>query len=381
IAKDQLQDWNTEDSENIEEPPSEDIGCDLNIFADRCEDTSPETFSSIGSDFKDFIETATCNFPEFDLIKSVILATPDNALNFVGKGYCEHTGRQVDDQKPCEIYSTILANFKAGLSRDLPCPPPNCTEFASNAEITSKCINPVGFCQARVDSPTSFSLAQVCRGPNCSSSQGQGPNSCFHKPTKDLYCARIGVDIQAQECTDENFGGPSKFNPGWTITTNSKGNEYCVPSNISQSPLTATEIAEDCEVNFCHNQCAIKFGFTSGPILPGSIYPGSPLEAASKGLSECHLTCDADAGRYIDCSNPRAQYFSNQCCAPKNSFITPGGSQFSSNRAPISKDIQSCLCTDQNNFDENGFTKQEAISACINKCPSGYENDPSNVNI
>ncbi len=389
VAKKQLQDLNTKDTGIIEEPPSG-IGCDLNIFADRCKDTTPETFLSIGSDFKNFLQTATCNFPEFGLIKSIILTTPDNALNFVGKGYCEHTGRQVDDQKPCEIYSKILANFKTGLSKDLPCPPPDCTEFAGNTEITSKCINPVGFCQARFNGQASFSLAQICRGPNCAPPQGQGPNSCFQKPTKDLYCAKIGIDIDASECTNNNFNGPSQFNPGWIIVTNSKGNKYCVPSNIPipptqsggfQLPSTPESVAEECELNACHNQCSIKFGFNHGPISPGSIYPGSPLEAASQGLSNCHFACDADAGRIFDCGNPLSKYFSIKCCSQSSpGFVSgfPGesfGPQVSFSSRPVPIDIRGCLCGDTNNFNNKGYVKEDAQNTCRNKCPQGFEKD------
>ncbi len=364
VAKNQLQDLNAEDTGTTEEPPS-DIGCDLNVFADRCKDANPETLTSIGLDFKNFLQTAICNFPEFETIKKTILATPDNALDFVGKGYCENAGRQVDDKRPCEIYSKILADFKAGLSKDLPCPPPNCVEFTNNKEVTSKCINPIGLCQARIDTITNFSLAQVCRKPTCLQALVQGPNSCFQKPTKDFYCAKIGIDIKLTECNDSQFtfGGTK---PGYTPVTNSKGNQYCVPSNIS---ITPAEIAEECELVECHKQCEKQF--SSNQALSSS------RTRPKCAVCSCHLECDRKAGRLIDC-DPDSQYFNKQCCVGLDSKGFFREAEIFGDKEPIPQDTTECLCKDnKNNFNEKGIIKPDVKVTCESICPAGYEKDPT----
>lgn len=317
-------DQKLKDLQNGEDTEPEDIGCDIEQFASLC---SEGDFNTVGSEFRNFVGSANCNFSEFNSIKEYILQAPKDADNFIGRGYCSHVGGEVNQNKPCEVYSGILAEHKSGKIKQLPCPPSFCKEFSSIKPPA--CVEYVGdFCE-RPNANSSLS-SQVCRGSKC---VNNSIPACVHKPVKDLYCAEIGKDIAKEECKDEGFEFEFVgFNPGWIVVKNSQGNEFCVPSNLppntpkivnvggSTVEITPEVIAEECEVNRCHNDCAQKFGFTS-PIDPRSIKPGSDIAKASLELHNCHFACDAEAGRVVDCGNSKSKYFSNKCCV--SDYIGP----------------------------------------------------------
>lgn len=248
-------------------------GCDIEKFASGCsEDES--ALSLIGKDFRDFVVTATCRFPGFNLIKKIIPKLPEEANVFIGKGYCEHVGRETDEDRPCKIYSEILRDFKAGrMVGKLICPPYHCEEFKDIRP--PKCVNPQVFCdEMELVSPGPHPMPMGEPRFATSKPSFAPPPRCVERPMKDLFCARIGVDIKAEECSDRDFFGPRNFSPGWKVVKNSKGNEYCVPSNIPEPPplpvgvvdwrpppSTPEEIAEECELNACHRTCEEKNGF------------------------------------------------------------------------------------------------------------------------
>ena len=374
------------------------LSCNIDQFADRCSKDNTD-FSLIGKDFKNFVHAATCNFPEFDLIKKIVLASNDDANGFIGKGYCEHATREEDRNKPCEIYTIILKNHQSGLESGLPpCPPPDCSQFKNitvdNPDPAKRCFGPKTFCEGTAS-------------PN-----GQ----CIPRPRKDLYCAKIGTDIKDSECKDEDF---DQFKPGWKIeTSDSDGAQYCIPSNFPKPafplptgsfglpaptvapplPPSLKEIANQCPINTCHRDCDKKFPpqFYTPAAFPS---PGTTDFQPPKCEScECHNSCEKQFGRFVDC-NPNSEYFKkDQCCRagqivfsqtnfayqsvppppsgfPQNYPIPPGGSQY------VQPDVQGCLCSDPNNFDSKGYAKKDAQNACKDKCPNGFEKDPNNLNI
>lgn len=403
LAQGELEDLIGEGEEEFEDmppgPPG-DIGCAIDQFADRCKGANEDILASIGADFKKFVETAECFFPEFRLIKKIIPKLPDEVNAFIGKGYCEHATREIDNRRPCEIYAGILRDFKAGrMHGELVCPPPQCNEFRDIRP--PKCFEPHDFCDKEFeddfdddfddefdddfdddfDGPM-FSIARPMPPP-------PGPGRCIDRPMKDLFCQPIdrngeGKGIKPEDCTDEDFFGPREFRPGWIIVKNSKGNEYCVPSNIPPPPppppgvidyrpppTTPQQIAEECELNACHRGCEDKYGFppggpgpiiftpASGPPPPASteaFYPGDgtggsisdgirggvrgqafggfigsspppfgdfigPNPPPKCEVCDCHFKCDAEAGRVADCGVPQSKYFALKCCEHRG----PGG--------------------------------------------------------
>ena len=362
-AKEELATIESGEETPVSSEPDE-IDCNIDKFADRCTSTTDDSiYTSIGSDFRGFLQSNTCNFHEFDLIKKVILASPENTNIYTGKGYCEYFKREVNDNKPCEAYSQILADYKSGLTKQLSCPPDSCDQF-SYIKLP-KCFTTGGFCNENPSNNNLFTPTAVCRGSNCSK---QNTNTCIHKqPPKNLYCAKVGTDIDASECVDDPSSGLPQI--GWTIATNSLGNQYCVaPANQSyySKNLTLQEIADQCELNSCHNNCSKQSG------------------ALSEELNNCHLTCEANAGRYFDCSKPQSKFFSTKCCF--NVTGVQGGQgqsnngDFVSQKAPIPLDIRNCLCENSSNFNEKGFVKEEAQAACKNSCSQGYELSPDGQN-
>ena len=333
VANDQLQGLdngaNDNTGGNTDNGNSSATGCNIDKFASRCTSDNESIFTPIGKDFKDFLEDAECDFPQFDLIKKIILASPDDQNVLIGKAYCEHYTREVNNDKSCQAYAEILSDYKVGKIKNLPCPPSSCKELQNKS---LKCSDGSGFCE---DSNVT--------------------NNCVHKPVKDLYCSRIGIDIHAEDCSDDNFSG-LEFKPGWKVVKNSKGNEYCVPSNFSKStPSTPEEIAEQCEISACHRECEEKFGFNTTSV---------ETNLSKCDVCDCHFVCDAEAGRVVDCENPSSKYFSIKCC--KQGISTS------------SSDSRNCLCKDQiNNFDDKGFVKPEAQSICKKKCPEGFVSDGS----
>lgn len=377
VGKEQLQDLASADSNSGNSNPSSaasfnDSSCNVNQFADSCKESKTEdNLAAIGANFKSFLQTASCTFQDFDLIKKTILATPDSANVFIGKGYCEHLSTEVDSNKPCQIYAQILKKHQSGEDKSLlPCPPPGCTEFANitqdSKDSSKRCFEPKGFCD------------------DSKSSLGQ----CIQKPRKELYCARIGTDIKPEECRDDEA---SQFKSGWVIETNSKGNQYCIPTNFLQPPsgLTSSkDIAEQCEINACHKACHEKLG--NKPLLLPSV---SGVISQKCEECDCHLACDAGAGKATDCGNPKSKGFSNKCCNRSSSaratlsgqFLPPGygnniGAGTKGAKGSVAKDVKGCLCGQQiKNVDENGFFTEDAINICSHICPSGYEESKNNA--
>ena len=401
-------------------------GCDIEQFANRCNERSgnnDELFASIGVDFREFLKTATCRFPEFKLIKLIILAAPDEINVHIGRGYCEHARREVNDDKPCLIYERILTEYKKGFISELPCPPYHCERFS---EIRPpQCIEPIHVC----GDPKIFN-GDPCHSDDPNFNGFTGPNGeCITEPVgdgfddilarspqddrcirheKDLYCKRIGIDIDASECQDvKTFD--NRFRPGWVVVKNSKGNEYCVPSNIPKPqfpagfngpfpPTTPEEIAEECELHECHKSCEEELGFPVPPPIIDfpSDRPGEFPEPTSNSaffshpdfiehscpVCDCHFACDAESGRARDCGNPRSKYFHIDCCNSRSISFETNLSGLSSSSAirpgyPISHDQYSCVCEDKSNFNEKGYLKEDVIDSCENNCPEGYEKDPN----
>lgn len=373
IAKDEL-----EKLESKEEEPTEtfeDFGCDINQFAYECDLNDDEILASIGADFRDFLENGDCTFPEFGLIKSIILQAPKDANTFIGRGYCENalSSSEEDDQKPCLEYLEVLADFKSGLIKWLPCPPDFCNEFRNIKP--PKCVIPVDFCSGTETVSSISSPPQTCRGQECKPS----PSQCIIRPVKDVYCARIGTDITDSECygyTDKNG-----FAVKWTISQSSHGNQYCVPDASTElvQNKTSEQIAEECEISSCHKGCEEQF--KSQLQTPQDYNPGD----GTCKICDCHLACDAESGRVVDC-NPKSKYFSIKCC---NNSGTSGpviftgqsnfaGQNFGPSRGPILQDLKGCLCSNPANFNNvNGFVDPEAINICKEKCPRGFEKDPN----
>ena len=423
IAEDQLQELQSEEPVSKEsEPPPANVNCDINQFASRCTDISSEILSSIGADFKKFIVANNCDVPGFAiaLVKELLLASSAEIDGNIGKGYCEYvTNIQTNETRPCKVYAEILAKFKSGVIDQLPCPPPFCDKFQNIKP--PKCISPIQFC-ATQEEGISFNIAggeNTCRGANCKS-------VCINRPVKDLFCARIGVDITDKEC---NEGIGSTENIPWTVAASSKQNLFCVPNSLQSfenANFTLQEIADGCELSSCHKKCeqifTSKTNFTStstnirslletnlkkqeSTIMLGatdtnttitvgetsSSSSGSsgnigntvtlggeddiPIAVSTSGaprcdICDCHFTCDAEVGRIVDCTNPLSKYFSIKCCNSKASLPKQPLS-------PIPLDIKSCLCERFNNFTDNGIVKEEAQIDCKTRCPQGYEKDPN----
>ena len=357
-----------------------DIGCNINQFATRCNSNDPK----LSSDIKALLLNDECKLP-FTIKKIISEISSDCSL--LSQGYCEHVNRKVDTEKPCAIYSKMFQDYTKGTTEQLPCPPESCTEFKNITEAV--CTKPIVSCDEN--------------------NTGDPNQSCFKKPVKDLQCTKIGKDITKSECSDDNFNESNKR--GWTVIQNSKGSEYCIatktpaflPTTGSNSLQSPAEIAEGCELNSCHKQCdeenkknlpaqTIPNGNINIPTLSTPSLPvapvnntGSPIFTASKcEVCNCHYKCDVGAGRFFDCNN--IDFFSVKCCnnkatgllaqtIPLPQFSANGFSNSKGSRGPIVPDIRDCYCEDQNNFNEKGYIKEEVKSICKDKCPLGYEKD------
>lgn len=127
-----------------------DIGCPIDQFFIRCpEDLGNadnfELLESIGTDFKNFLKTATCNFPEFPVLKELATSAPDFANVFIGTDYCRISKNIIENfNRPCNSYSLIKNQFDAELISEIPCPPESCTEFSDIKP--PKCLPPIKFC-------------------------------------------------------------------------------------------------------------------------------------------------------------------------------------------------------------------------------------------
>lgn len=358
------------------------LNCDINKFVNRCGSNDP----TLSSDIKNLLLSDECNLPF--IVKKVISEISSDCL-LLSEGYCSHVKREVDEEKPCEIYEQIIKDFEEGKIEELPCPPESCEEFKEIAE--SNCAKPITSCED-------------------ASEAGSENINCFKKPAKDLHCTRVGKDIITSECSDENFDESNKR--GWTIVKNSKGNEYCIAtktpafllssseSGISQSP---EETAENCELNSCHKACNEEnrqnlltqtLPDISPPLFTPVSTPVSVTNSLKCEICDCHYKCDAESGRFLDCSN--LDFFSVKCCdntlnrtllaqaiLPPPQFSTQaeefnGISNLGEKgfKGPIVPDARDCYCKDKNNFNEKGYIKEEAKLSCSNQCPDGYESDP-----
>lgn len=382
----------------------QEFGCDIYQFANKCNLGNTEALIEVGALFKRFLSEADCDFSEFELIKNIVANAPDEVNDLIGKGYCQSAiwTRDIDEDKSCEVYFEILSDFKFGTISQLPCPPDSCPEFRNIKP--PRCVKPVEFCDNTIDSkrPQPSAIGDICRGPRCKNDKN---NYCINKPIRDLYCARVGTDISEVEC--KNSLDAKGRSTSWTVVTNSRGNQYCVPTTVDQMfvpqafqfgtklPTNPQEVAEECEVSSCHRSCEDQFA-------SANFTPMQPIDSTSSFTSkcdvcDCHFNCDVEAGRVIDCGNPKSKYFSIKCCgsgvigptlftqsvspssfgggrpsSSPSSFGNQGG--FGLGRGPVYQDLRGCLCTDSRNFNSNnGFVKEDAQNICKDKCPPGYE--------
>ena len=447
VANQQLEDLSNVDlSESTESSPStsndnvdDSKTCGILQFEHLCPDigdsnflddlllggntTSLSTFADIGSQLKSFLPTASCNFPEFNLLKTIVPSLPEDANAFIGIGYCEHAQREIDDDKPCFIYADILAQHKSevkqGLvaSNDKPCPPPFCDEFSHISP--PECFEPIHFCEDDFHDDFNDFDDDFDDGVFFARKDDFEDEHCIHEPIFDPFCARIGEDIEAEQC---NFGGRDPF---WTIVTNSQGDTYCVPTDIpppppgaffdASRPSSPEEVSEiECPAHLCHKRCEEDFGFTHGPEpFPDVIsQPPSggriPVATSDAGstvfqtsddtftphpepfvceVCDCHFKCDIDAGFAVDCFAESDFFNVNSCehpsCQPErdfskeiDSFTKKGGRRPTQ---PIPKDIFGCLCSDPNNFESDGTPSFTARERCENTCPPGYESIPNSI--
>ena len=360
VAENQLTELEsgTETSES-----SDDLGCDIFQFDDRCDLNNEDILYSIGADFKDYIKNSQCNFPEFNLIREIISESPEDANLYIGKGYCENaiTRQNEDITKPCQVYAEVLSKFKSGAIKQLPCPPLVCEEF-SNIK-PPRCINPKEFCSDNEDKSLSEETEQICRGSKCK----PVIPSCIARPRKDLYCARIGLDISEEECFSQNSQNFSSFK--WTTGSDSNGQEYCIPSVSSQENIT-----KECEVISCHRAC--EETYKSDPNNTKLNYTPSNPEPETCPVCDCHIGCDINSGRRVEC-NAQSKYFSNKCCNENKELPNDIKLLQGNNKGPVPIDIKSCLCEDPDNFDDRGIVIDGATSVCANICPEEYEKDPN----
>lgn len=258
------------EEEEITEKPEEDTveedmkgeeevkeDCDIKQFASLCNLSDENVLSDIGRKFKDFLKTAVCRFQEFDLIKSVILATPDATDSSIGRGYCEYFGEKEDPNKPCEVYAQILREFKAKRISALPCPPEFCDKFKDIRP--PKCFDVNDFCE-NDEKEVAERLNRVCRGKRCFN-----PPKCLDKPEKDLFCKKVDSEISSSECTEaEDF----------VIVEGNNGIKYCIPAKTDRSQ---EEIIKECELKDCHKNCGDIPKVTTPKSTPPTKPPISPV--------------------------------------------------------------------------------------------------------
>ncbi len=395
IAKQRLQELTKDPTDETDTKPSSSCEIDFSQIVNRCKFVNNDSFESIGSDFKKFVLSNNCTDPTFTTLKDKLQVTEGSGDKDIGTGYCEYAKSIAlgKNNRACEIYSSILSDFKSGEINKLPCPPDFCDRFSGIRP--PRCVKALEYC-ANEEEGISISASvssSECRGQNCKS-------TCISRPPKDLFCARIGKDVTDKECIQ---GGGTKDNATWAIAASSKGNIFCVPQSlqsINSAGLSLEKIADSCELNSCHKTC--EEIFTSKANVTPTIVKRSLRnfldvdlqeqetimigEASSSGgntvtvggentpsprcdVCDCHFSCDAEVGRVIDCSNPLTKYFSIKCCDSKTPIT-------GSPNSPRPLDIKGCLCGNFGNFNENGIIKEEAQTVCQTTCPQGFEKDP-----
>lgn len=146
------------------------VGCNITQFFNRCpEDLKAienfELLESIGKDFIEFIKTANCNFPGFEILKELV--TIENTAfveSLIAIDYCKTSKAIIGNAlKPCNAYVAIQKEFEGGIIEQLPCPPPFCEEFKDIKP--PKCFTPINFCEEAI--PSSPPSKNICRGPKC----------------------------------------------------------------------------------------------------------------------------------------------------------------------------------------------------------------------
>lgn len=146
------------------------IGCDIGQFFVRCPENlgdieNFELLESIGKDFIEFIQTANCNFPGFEILKE--LTSKENLIgveSIIGIDYCKTSKAIIENAfKPCTAYVAIQKEFEGGIIEQLPCPPPFCEDFKDIKP--PKCSLPIDFCESDSFIPTS--TGKICTGPKC----------------------------------------------------------------------------------------------------------------------------------------------------------------------------------------------------------------------
>ena len=354
IAEEQIKELESEKEKQF----GDDIGCEIDKFAQDCISSDEGTLTEIGANFRDFVKNNTCNFPEYGLIREFILASPEDINFFIGQGYCEFFKGEANDDKPCEAYTDILNDFKEGLISELPCPPPFCEEFQNIRP--PKCVESQEFCEddgSSVDpnpEPFLFKLERVCRGPECI----EETNECIHKVEKDHFCQIIGEEVDFEECEGD---------PNWQIAYDIENVGYCIPSDIT-SEQGIGETVSHCQTIACHNRCEEEFRFNT----PLNF---TPFDEELNEIQQCHFNCDIEGGLTYNCEDEFSEFFSSKCCGPEEIIRRPIGGI----RKPISPDVRSCLCKNLGNFNvKNALVNPEAIEACKNYCPDGYNYDEIN---
>lgn len=267
--------------ENSQNSDLNNIDCNIKQFSSLCNLDDEKILTSIGESFKKFLQSVTCNFSEFELIKKVILATPDTTNVSIGRGYCEFFGRTVNENKPCDVYTEILKGFKSGNISKLPCPPIFCDKFKDIKP--PKCFFLNDFCEEQ-------QADIVCTKSSCPT------QSCIKKPIKDLFCKIIGTEISEKECTTNEDGTPS----GNSTAKSDDGTIYCISS--TSSPDTATK---ECKLKDCHKKCE-------------EIVPGEPPFVYPPGAIVSHV-CDKD--ELVTEQNPckcadRGSVINGKCTCP-----------------------------------------------------------------
>lgn len=255
--------------------------CNIKQFANLCNLDDEKILTSIGESFKKFLQSTVCNFSEFELIKKVILATPDTTNVSIGRGYCEFFGRTVNENKPCDVYTEILKGFKSGNISKLPCPPIFCDKFKDIKP--PKCFFLNDFCEEQ-------QAGTACTKSSCPT------QSCIKKPIKDLFCKIVGTEISEKECTTNEDGTPS----GNSTIKSDNGTTYCIPS---ASPTDTT--TKECKLKDCHKKCE-------------EIVPGEPPFVYPPGAIVPHI-CDKD--ELVTEQNPckcadRGSVINGKCTCP-----------------------------------------------------------------
>ena len=317
-----------EKKEEIPHDEASSLECDIAQFKDFCDLEDEGILSNIGESFKEFLASSICDRNDFLLTKIAILLASDNSNLSVGKSYCENFLKGFDLKKLCVTYVGLLKKFKKGEIESLPCPPEVCKEFKDIKPPA--CTEDKKFCEDG---------SEVLPG-----------GSCIIKPQKDLYCLKLLTPEDKEICKSDPNGSKE--------TALSNGTVVCVPSSFDK------ERSEfECKLRECHDNCEAKNDNNN-----------------KEATEACHKECEFESSRLLDCSSPNSKYFSFKCCDPNAGLmILIGGNIVPSSlrlalhsRVSDLPSLRNCLCKSESNFNEKGFVKEEAKTACENICPEGF---------